>query len=80
MTRGPGADKGRTRATSLSRPRPRKPGQDLGRVCVDPDAAGIRFRDGSARWAGFLSGWTHPSRGPQVSLLAVDWSYPTGVL
>jgi hypothetical protein len=54
------ADKGRTRATSLSRPRPRKPVQDLGRVWVVPDAAAIRFRDGSARWAAFLSVSTHP--------------------
>jgi hypothetical protein len=58
QTGGPGADKGRTRATSIRRPRPRKLVPDLGRVWVVPDAAAIRFRDRSARWAAFLSGST----------------------
>jgi hypothetical protein len=56
MTRG----QGRTNAASYRRPRPRKLFPDLDRVWVVPDAAAIRFWDGSARWTVFLSGSTHP--------------------
>jgi hypothetical protein len=60
MTRGPGEDKGRMRAASTRRPRPRKRCPDLCRVWFVPDTAAICFRDGSARWAAFLSDSTYP--------------------
>jgi hypothetical protein len=74
QTDGPGADKGKTRATTLRRPRPRKLVPDLGRVWVVTNAAVIRFWDGSARWASFLSDWTYPDTRARYGWL--DWRCP----
>jgi hypothetical protein len=62
MTRGPGTDKGRTRAASHRCPRPRKLVPYLDRIWIVPDVASIRFCDGFTRWGEVLSIWGNGTR------------------